>query len=136
MQKIIFVSTGQSGRRAKFAKRYFDEIEKLTCQFMMSVHGSGRWPSSRVPTSERLAVLELSEEDACRSDHIVLMDSEPLCAEEESKYKGKIMHWDISEKISWEEQKTEIKKRVMDLIGQVDQEIKTAYGSIQNKEGL
>ena len=121
MQKIIFVSTGQSGRRAKFAKRYFDEIEKLTCQIMMSVHGSGRWPSSRVPTSERLAVLELSEEDAWRTDHIILRGFESLYAVEESRYKGRIMDWEISEEISWEEKKTEIKKGVMDLIGQADQ---------------
>ena len=59
MQKIIFVSSNKSGRRAKFAKRYFDDVERLTCQFMISVHGVGRWPSSRVPTSERVAMQEL-----------------------------------------------------------------------------
>jgi protein-tyrosine-phosphatase len=137
MQKILFVSTRVEGRRAKYARRYFDEIEELSVKFMMSTHGVGRWPSSRTPVSYCEDATKLTEDEVENVDHVILMDEEPPCGltyfNLREKYEDKIIHWKISEDAPWEKQKEEIQGKVIELIELVAKEIKIMYGRIREK---
>ena len=128
MEKILFVSTRCDGKRAKFAKEYFDKIEELSAKFMMSTHGIGRWPSSRVPSSLRKYASSLEEKDIENVDHVVLMDEDPPYTRERKKFKEKIIHWKILDEGTWEDQKKQIKKKVVELVELVEKEIKIRYG--------
>lgn len=133
MQRILFVSSSSKGRRAKYAREYFDEIEELSARILISTHGIGRWPSSRVPTSYCEHSVSLSQEDIDRAHHIIIMDPEPLYSQEKSEYAHKISHWNISEEGSWEEQMEEIQGKVIDLIELINVEIKTMYASVSQQ---
>jgi hypothetical protein len=133
MQKILFVSTRGDGRRAKYARKYFDKIEELSIKFMMSTHGIGRWPSSRAPISYCEHSTKLTEEEVESVDHIILMDEEPPYAKERQEYKDKIIHWKISENVPWAKQEEEIQGKVIELVELVAKEVKIMYGSIAAK---
>ena len=133
MQKILFVSTRGDGRRAKYARKYFDKIEELSIKFMMSTHGVGRWPSSRAPISYCESATKLTEEEVEGVDHIILMDEEPPYAKERKKYKDKIIHWRISEDVPWAKQEEEIQGKVIELVELVSKEIKIMYGRMREQ---
>jgi hypothetical protein len=133
MQKILFVSTRGDGRRAKYARKYFDKIEELSIKFMMSTHGIGRWPSSRAPISYCEHSTELTSEVVESVDHIILMDEAPPYSRERERYKDKIIHWKISENVPWAKQEEEIQGKVIELVELVAEEVKIMHGRIREK---
>ena len=84
---------------------------------MMSVHGQGRWPSSRVPIAMCDSILNLGEgkEELGEADRIVVMEDDEETLALNNEFGDKVEHWNIH---GFE--KVEIKKKVADLVDRVE----------------
>jgi hypothetical protein len=122
MKKVLFVSMRGIGKRTKFCNEFFDELNKAGAMWMLSVHASGRWPSSRVAQGSCEMTTTLTEEKCDRADHIILMDTNPPLWEDREKYASKIQHWYVAKDMEWEEQKEVLKQYVRELVDIVDKD--------------
>ena len=120
MKKVLFVSMRGIGKRTEFCKEFFDKLNKMSAMWMMSVHGIGRWPSSRVA----MAMCEMKEavtsKECEEADYIVLMDTNPPDWRDRGLYSRKIEHWYVSKDLSWEEQKEVLKDYFRKLVDKCD----------------
>ena len=120
MKKVLFVSMRGIGKRTEFCKKFFDELNKNAALFMMSVHGIGRWPSSRVA----MAMCEMKEtvtsKECEQADYIILMDTNPPDWRDRGLYSKKIEHWYVSKELPWEEQQEILKDYVRKLVDKCD----------------
>ena len=120
MKKVLFVSMRGIGKRTRFAKEFFDELNKKSAMWMMKVHGMGRWPSSRVATADCDMKEEVTTEECERADYIILMDTNPPDWRDRGLYSKKIQHWYVAKDLTWEEQKEILKDYVRDLVNLCD----------------
>ena len=115
MKKVLFVSMRGIGKRTKFAKEHFDLLNENSAKFMMSVHGIGRWPSSRTPTGLTEMTTTVTSEECDWADHIILMDTNPPDWRDRGMYTSKVQHWYVKKGLPWEEQEQILKAYVADL---------------------
>lgn len=120
MKKVLFVSMRGIGKRTEFCKKFFDELNKNAAMFMMSVHGVGRWPSSRVAMAMCEMKEEVTSQECKAADYIILMDTNPPDWRDRGMYSKKIEHWYIEKGLSWEEQKEILKDYVRKLVDKCD----------------
>jgi hypothetical protein len=116
MKKIIFLGVGETCERAHFAKEHFDLLEEMGVRFMMSVHGCGRWPSSKVPVSMCESMLH-EVKDTCLKDvdKIVVMEDDEKFMANNPEFMDKMEHWNIHGF-----SRKEIKKKVSDLVDKME----------------
>jgi len=121
MENILFVATRDPAkRRANYALSKFDEMIEFSIRFMMSVHGQGRWPSSRASRGQARFVSNLTKDDIDWAYRIIIMDDTPPLFNEKDDYKNKIDHWEINERIPWYNQKKLIKDKVSSLLNEIN----------------
>ena len=86
----------------------------------MSVHGVGRWPSSKYPIGHCDMTTTVTEEECQWADHIILMDTNPPDWRDRLLYSDKIQHWYIEKGLPWEEQVKLLKSYVAKLVDLCD----------------
>lgn len=86
----------------------------------MSVHGQGRWPSSRAGKAQARFVPNMTKDDINWANRIIIMDDTPPLFKERARYKEKIEHWEVAEMIPWENQKKIIKGKVSSLLDSLE----------------
>ena len=121
MKKVLFVSMRGIGKRTEFAKSYFDHMNKMGVLWMISVHGSGRWPSSRVAQAMCEMTTTVTEEECKEADYIILMDTNPPDWRDRGMYSTKIQHWYIKPGLPWEDQEEILKGYVRKLVDECDE---------------
>ena len=115
MKKVLFVSMRGIGKRTEFAKKHFDDVNELSAKWMMSVHGHGRWPSSRTPVGVTEMTTTVTEEECEWADYIILMDTNPPDWRDRHMYGEKIQHWYIKKGLPWVDQVKILKNYVAGL---------------------
>jgi protein-tyrosine-phosphatase len=120
MKKVLFVSMRGIGKRTEFAKQHFDKVNELSAKWMMSVHGCGRWPSSRTPMGLTEMTTTVTPEECDWADYIILMDTNPPDWRDRVMYSEKIQHWYIEKGLPWEEQTKLLRAFVATLADQCD----------------
>jgi hypothetical protein len=116
MKKVLFVSMRGIGKRTKFCKEFFDQLNKNAAMWMMSVHGIGRWPSSRVAVAHCEVKESVTKEEAEQAHHIILMDTNPPDWRDRGMYSRKIEHWYVEKGLPWEDQEEILKDYVRKLV--------------------
>ena len=116
MKKVLFVSMRGIGKRTKFCKQFFDQLNKNAAMWMMSVHGIGRWPSSRVAIAHCEMKESVTKKEADQADYIILMDTNPPDWRDRGMYSKKIEHWYVEKGLPWEEQEKILKDYVRKLV--------------------
>ena len=119
-KKVLFVSMRGIGKRTKFAKEYFDEVNEFSAKWMLSVHSMGRWPSSRTPTGLTEMTTTVTKEECDWADYIVLMDTNPPDWRDRVLYGEKVEHWYIEKGLPWDDQVKLLKEYVHKLADRCD----------------